>query len=873
MQYNESNFFYLKETSLKKYYDELLKAECLYEKFPKITDMIIRKVIEVFLKDIAEEQGIESYISIWKLLKNIKLKDKNLFPKDIYNYIEIILANGYGSSFLIDSNKKVLKETIELLEMMHNILCWYLNKRKERIMVSINDISFTQPNTMEYMEKQIIKINDDIILKNNQINNLRQKIFELADEGKNISELNRIIIAIKEEKSQLEDVQETLKIRVGVQKKYVLEMEKDYKNYIKKCDDIRELCSESQKLLYEKESQLVNFEIQNQELKNLIEELDDEDESIKEMESHIDEELKILRKTYENLFDFTIEYQDILETAEFSYDDELKKLLAAKKNNIKIKMNFEDSVFSENIISYIQNISEIKRKVIIFKELVNERMKKQIKYDLFYRGFLGLKSRELKIMYSIFNITTNLINKPKELFAKSNEDKILESINNKFMEIKDINDDEIKLIFYYKLMKLSKVSIGSIKRKKYFIENLDSMVDKSYDILMVKKEFNGGIKKLDSIVGYQLEKFVLFFIGKGSNQFIDEELVIKIYNKIVELKHKSEHIKKIYNEKFDLNLMTEIEIKTSIKSHLSTFLLVLIDLGDINSYKEILEIIFETYNRLNKKINRHEKNASVARFSIEYFSILLFMANENSFLNYREEEEILPLLVAQIIIASLFLSNDDNVVLESYNNMFILWKKKQQNYNDVIIKKEDQDEILRELMEERKESEKKYENWIKNHDMLTESYKSYEEEFKKIILSSNKRIFLPSYTRYEELQSQKEKAEKNINRSKVRLGTLKSMVSPSIWKEQASKLINGYNLEDTEKLLIEEAKKQAYFKKEYSVFLDLERKIERTTELIEESKRDIQLKDSVINDVKTRITELENKLNVIKDIYIDIEKL
>ena len=52
MEYNGSNFFYLRKTSLEKYYDELVKAECLCEEFPYVSKMIIRKVMETFLKDI-----------------------------------------------------------------------------------------------------------------------------------------------------------------------------------------------------------------------------------------------------------------------------------------------------------------------------------------------------------------------------------------------------------------------------------------------------------------------------------------------------------------------------------------------------------------------------------------------------------------------------------------------------------------------------------------------------------------------------------------------------------------------------------------------------------------------------------------------------
>ena len=49
MKYNESNFTYIKVTSLSKYYPDLSKAECACEDFPRMTKIIIRKVLESFI--------------------------------------------------------------------------------------------------------------------------------------------------------------------------------------------------------------------------------------------------------------------------------------------------------------------------------------------------------------------------------------------------------------------------------------------------------------------------------------------------------------------------------------------------------------------------------------------------------------------------------------------------------------------------------------------------------------------------------------------------------------------------------------------------------------------------------------------------------
>ena len=297
MEYNESNFIYLKTTSMEKYYDELVKAEYICEYFPMITKIIVRKVIEGVLKNIAEKYNIESNVAVWDLLNNIKLSSNFSLPEEIYNSIEIILVNGYEHASRNNKNKKNSKHPIEVLETIHNILCWYLKETEPQKMMLIKDLSFKAPSTIEYEQKEVNKIKDDILLKDNQINNLRQKIIELGSQWKSISELNKIIIAIKEEKSYLESIQVLLTKKIEVQKDQVADIEKNYKIYIKKFEQLEEKCKEIQELIFNTESQLVKAEIQKQELKNLVKELDEKDESIRRMEQALRRRIKNSEKS------------------------------------------------------------------------------------------------------------------------------------------------------------------------------------------------------------------------------------------------------------------------------------------------------------------------------------------------------------------------------------------------------------------------------------------------------------------------------------------------------------------------------------------------------------------------------------------------
>ena len=871
MEHNESNFFYLKSTSMNKYYDELFKAECICEYYPKATKTIVRKVLEKFLKDLAEKELIEADTSVWSLFNNIKLNSKINFTEEIYNYIETILVNGYEHVSHSNVNRKISKHPIEILEMMHNILCWYLKQTEIEIMMSFTDLSFRAPSTIEYMEKQLSKIKSDIILKNKQINNLRQKIIEFANKGENVGKINNVTISIKEEKAYLEKVEVLLSKKIAMYKKYVSDMEISYKAYIKKYEDLNEKCNENQSLLFEKESKLVKIEIQKQEINNLIKELDDDDDDIIRMKQQLEEEMNTLRQAYENLLSLTNEYQDIIETIEFSYDKELQNILEMKRKNIKIKMNFEDGVFNENIVECMRNISEIKRKTAIFKELVNEKIIKEIKYDEFYRSFLGLQGNELRTIYTIVNVTINLVSKYKELFWKSSEDRILESINRNLEELKNVNDDEIKLILYYRLMKLSQISFGRISSRKKFVENLNKIVDKAYEILVGKNDFKGRIKKLDAIMAYNLEKVVFFLKSKNGNRQISEELIIRIYNEIILLKQKTERMQNIYYEKFNLNTMLETELKANIKSQPYTFLTIMVDLGDANTFKEICEIIFEIYNVPAPKIQMNSENKIIPKFSVLRFMVLLFLSNETISSLQKQPEDVVPLLVSEIITTNL-LSVNEITGLENYNRMVDLWKRKQLRYNDFLINRENEESLREQLINEKKELEIQGEELLKNYNTLIQRYCSYTDEFKQIIMNSEKRILLPSYLSYDELRTKKEKAEKNINKSKDKFGSIKSIVSPSVWKEQASKFFSESNMEYLEKQLIEEAKLKPYFKKEYLVFFDLEEKIKKANELLGKNKKDIQDKEILIDNVNSKINELDRKLNNIKEAYGDIEE-
>jgi len=258
-------------------------------------------------------------------------------------------------------------------------------------------------------------------------------------------------------------------------------------------------------------------------------------------------------------------------------------------------------------------------------------------------------------------------------------------------------------------------------------------------------------------------------------------------------------------------------------------------------------------------------------FSNEYFIIRLFLCSEATFFSQKQQEDLAPLLV--IVIMSINLISDNcEIGLESYNSMVDLWKRKQQRYNDIYIEKKDQESILESLIKEKNELELNWRNSLESYDTLVRDYNNYDEEFKNIVINSEKIILLPSYRDYYKLLSKKEVVENNIDEAKSKFRTLKSILSPGVWKDQANKIINESNILELEKSLIQEAKEKPYFKKEYKVFGDLKEKIEDTNELINKEKENIKNNDSLIDNINTKINELQRQLNKIKELYLDIEE-
>lgn len=882
MGYDEKNFFYLKGTNIEKYYDDLITAEDIFDDYGEVTKIILRKVTEEILRNIACKYNMACNIDMDSLINNIKYNCDINFPEKICKYVDIIRinANRYEEFDNYNINIDLKKDPIELLKIMDEFLKWYIKEVELQQVIESSNFKFKTPNTVNFKNNELKKIRTEISLKDTQINNLRMKIIELGSKSKSVIQLNNIIIAIKEEKSHLETKEKSLSKSLQEQKTKILKIKENHYDKIKKIEELKKYYKEIENLISNQEAKLVKAELENKDLTRMIKCLYEQDDSILKKDMIIKDQLEQIRKSYKTELGFSKKYIDILNTIEFSYNEEIKKKLNDQKINIEIQMNFEDKAFNDLINDYEKNIIETKRRVEIYREILKDKLNREIKYREFYKGFLNLSGNQLRTMYILstnFDENNNVTIKFKDSFLKSNKDKFMEYIEQNTIKLKNISDEEIKLILYYRLIKLANLPIKNIYNRKYFIETLDNIVDKSYEILDVNKISKENINILETIRQYYLEQTLINLknICLSKNIRIENILTENIYKNIQKLsKDKIEIIYKNLN----IEVLSEETIKRAINDNVFGVISMIASCYSIQTYKLVYNCIFIIFKLIEKKYLDFKddiKETLILDFLNENFMMNLFILEAKSRFNKFQikKEQILLLFIMQIIIGEIDFNNEDSD-LKSYEKIIKVWKSKQQIYSDVYLKKKSNQEELELISLNMKKLEINNEQLEQAHMKLIKEYKEKEDDFFKIVLSSDEIKLLPSYLQYKVFNNSKEAEHmKDIKKTNNRYETLNNILAGEIWDKYKKNFIDNIKPDSVETLLLEEAKVSNYFKDEYQVLLDLKEKIEELKILIDKSKKELEDQSYSANIIKNEIMDCEKRLNIMKELYLDIEEI
>lgn len=876
----EKNFYYLKGTNIEKYYDDLIKAEYICDDYEQLTKIILRKITEEIIRNIACKHNIECDMGINSLINNIKYNYNINFPEKICDNINIIRtnANNYKNFSNYDMNKNIIKHPIELLKIMDEILKWYLKEVESKPLLETNNFIFKAPSKVNFKANELKKIKNDILLKDRQINNLRMKVLELGNQPKSVIQLNNIIIAIKEEKAYLESKEKLLSKRLQEQENTILEVKCNYNEEIRKFENLQNHCRETESLINSEETKLIKAEIENQELKRMINCLYEQDATILRREIIIKEQLEQLRKTYKIELRFSKEYIDLLNTIEFSYDNKVREALEDQKINAEMQINFENKTFNELINNYEKNIIETKKSVEIYREILKDKVNRGIRYKEVYRGFLNLKGSPLRLMYILssnvdnnHNLTINF----KDSLIKSTKDKFCDYIDQNILKLNNVSDEEIKLILYYRLIKLADVPVKNIYNRKYFIETLDNIVDKSYDISRFNKIPKENNNILRIIRRFFLEKTLINLknICLSKNIKFEKTLVDNIYEGIKKLN--KDQIESIYKN-LHIEVLSETIIKKAINDNILGTVSIISSLESIETYElayNCIFIIFETIEKNDLNLRENIDTTAISEFLNGKFMMNLFIIESKSRFNKFEikREELLILFIMQIIIGEIGLNNE-NTNLDSYKKIIDVWKNKQQIYSDIYLKKKDNEENLKMLSLNKRNLENKREELSQGYINLLKEYDNKTCEFFKIVLNSDKIKFLPSYLKYKIFNGKKAESIENTKKTNDKYGFLDYALPEEIWNKHKTNIINNLKLDSVESLLLEEAKESMYFKDEYEVILDLEEKIEGIRILIDKNKKELENQSDLFNTIKNKINEYEKQINVMKERYLDIEE-
>lgn len=692
MKYYESNFSYLKNTKLSVYYEDLKKAECASEDFPQITKIVLRKVLEKFLRSIAQENGINVNIPTGTLIKNIKANKEINLPEEIYEYIQIIRINGVGITLYRSRDKQITKNPIELLELTHRIFCWYLSKEKHDVMKNTDNLIFNAPMNIDFESRELKKVQNDINLKDNQINNLREKIIEMGSQAKDISQLNKIIISIKREKTELENKRDSIFRDVKSHRELLERIKSSHERIIKSTYKVKDECIQNHKILAQKESLLVRCELDNKNIKNRIKNLDESDSEIISEMNFLDKLLEQIREQYKNALKMTNEYQDILETCEFTDDNILKKNLIIRKGDVNREFNFQNKIFYSEIEAYNKTLEELEKKVRVFGIILDDKLRAEIREKEFYKSFLNLNGRQLRVLYCLiksYSTTYSILDKSREWMFKYGlaESKFMKDLNKNLQELNSVSDEQIRIILYYKLVKMTGIKNVSICNKKKFVESTDEIINVAYNMLMPEEGFKYIENKAYSIKVYYLQKFIEALKIRYKNIKIDDLLLSKIYEDIIEIRNRPNTM--FYNNnKFKFLSMNEKEILNSIRKNPFEYLSVIVELRNSREYIEVYAFILEVLKNATKDSNIISDNSqiSIESFLAGTFRIMLFLSS--GILNFKNIDELIPLIVAEILISRIdYETQEENI--KSYNNMVEIWKKNQSVYNDIFIKRND----------------------------------------------------------------------------------------------------------------------------------------------------------------------------------------
>ena len=501
------------------YIEELEIKKNMAEKFIPVIEKIHKKNeyeenMKILIDEISEDNikfetgkkmlnnEKENYNSLENEENNLeKEKEENFVSQD-----EILkISDEYKNSLKKDD----IKEKLEILENEINSL--NINKEKlntniEELKNILTDLENQKENDKDISQDEILKIEKNILEKENLINNLEKKEKEY---NKIILEKENLKEILKEDEIEFTEALEIEKTYINDRKKYfIYELEKELHDgdNCPLCNNIyHKALKEKTDILFDEEkfediekkvnSLKSNLQINKEKIKNLEEK---ENELLSEISllPHLKEEFETLKIEKEKLNNVFLEKKSVLLTLE---------------KDIKEKNN----LLNDYQISYAKTESEINLKNISFKEFENDL--KNIPNSLLsseelYKNLEILKEKNEKIV-NIDKKLTEIRKNKKEIYDK----KITvwtEKIKN--FETELIKKQETHKNMATEHLKLSDEINSVLLENKIadlkYINEIEKDIDKIRDIKDEIEEYkNNRISILNIILDYKEQLNNRFF--------------------------------------------------------------------------------------------------------------------------------------------------------------------------------------------------------------------------------------------------------------------------------------------------------------------------------------------------------------------------
>ena len=620
--------------------------------------------------------------------------------------------------------------------------------------------------------------------------------------------------------------------------------------------------------LNKEKAELYNIDIKINELRNEIINCENDFNKINDIRKEI-EDLKINRKyiepKYKELKDNINEHEENL----LDIDDYYEK---AKKKIYEIDNDMTEAY--ESLINKERMLINVEQENREFKNIASqlEHKSEQVDWNKQYTNFDLRSIRE--IYKKISNLTEEyqkILEEIKFSYNKSQE-KILEkhrtdlrlelNFQNKMFNekidiyIRNVNEIKSKTMMLKEMFYDTTLN-NSVHREfaRSFL-NLEGMqLRVFYSVISKVNNVSILINKSKEIISKSNDDAFMTYIRENAKElekYNDEEVRLKLYYRLMEL---SRLPYRDFEDRFELiKTLDEIvdkaydilKVKKDFKPGYSK----------IESIKSYYLSKFEQKNDNSEVIT--EKN------------LLSFVYNWRFVFNQNREDELIPLFVMQCIVTDRK-SYEREYNMENHDKLIELWRRIQSKYSSILLNKTNLEKQLVLLIKDKKEIEGKLNGLTNAKAKIGKEYEKYEAEFKNHVLNSEKVRILPSYQKYILSLNKKKDYEEAISETKNKLGTIKSVLSIDMWKNQSEKIINNSNVSTIEKQLVEEAKDSLEFRDDYKNFFEKLDKIDDLTEFISEQKELLKRKNESIEESKNKIKELQKQLKIIKEEYPNIK--